>query len=175
MLALRPTQGGEFPAELVMTNFAVLFLFGLCAVALFRLLRHALGSDSLAFLWAAVGILTLPTAAFAFQFYPELAALLLTILLTTYVWFHAPQSGALMAAAAGVATAGLHLAPSQRSSAVTVRRAPGDAQDPSRRSRLAFLAAAGFVFSHADGVRVSRHRQLDTDGAVGRTGSGSPP
>ena len=146
VLALRPTQGGEFPAELVMTNFAVLFLFGLCGVALFRLLRHALGSDSLAFLWAVVGLLTLPTAAFAFQFYPELAALLLTILLTTYVWFHAQQSGVVMAAAAGAATAGfvwLHPRFLPLSLCVAL---PAIIRTSSRRSRLAFLAAAGFVY-----------------------------
>ncbi len=146
VLALRPTTGGEFPAELILCNMTVLFLFGLCAVALFRLLRHALQSDALAFVWAAVGILTLPTAAFAFQFYPELVALLFAILVTTYVWFHAPQSVALMAAAAGVATAGLAwlhprflpLSLCLGFSAIVRTRSP--------ESRLAFLGAAGLVF-----------------------------
>jgi hypothetical protein len=146
VLALRPTQEGEFPAELVMTNFAVLFLFGLCGVALFRLLRHALGSDSLAFLWAAVGVLTLPTAAFAFQFYPELAALLLTILVTTYVWFHASQSGTLMAAAAGAATAGLIWLHPRFLPLSMCLALPAILRTSSRRSRLALVAAAGFVY-----------------------------
>ena len=146
VLALRPTQQGEFPAELVITNFAVLFLFGLCGVALFRLLRHALGSDALAFVWAAVGILTLPTAAFAFQFYPELAALLLTILVTTYVWFHAQHSGALMAAAAGAATAGLIWLHPRFLPLSMCLALPAILRTSTRRSRLAFLAAAGFVY-----------------------------
>ena len=146
VLALRPTQGGEFPAELVMTNFAVLFLFGLCGVALFRLLRHALGSDSLAFLWAAVGLLTLPTAAFAFQFYPELAAL-------------SPDDPGddlrlVSCAAVGRRHGGCRWRGNRGSVWLHPRflplsmclALPAILRTASRRSRLSFLAAAGFVY-----------------------------
>lgn len=97
----------EFPRHTVMMHFGLLLVFGFSAVALFRLLRHALESELLALIWATVATLTLPTAAFAFQFYPELPALLLIVLLTTYVWFHAPTSGTTRAAAAGAIAAGL--------------------------------------------------------------------
>jgi hypothetical protein len=97
----------EFPAELVMTNTMMLLVYGLCGVALFRLLRHALSSDRLSALWAAIGMATMPVTAFAFQFYPELPAALLVIVVSTYLLFHAPKSSAVAACAAGAAAASL--------------------------------------------------------------------
>jgi hypothetical protein len=97
----------EFPRHTVMMHFGLLLVFGFAAVALFRLFRHALGSDLLGALWSGLAMLTLPAAAFAFQLYPELPALLLIILVTAYVWFHAPTSGAGRAMAAGAMAAGL--------------------------------------------------------------------
>lgn len=97
----------EFPAELVMTNTMMLLVYGLCGVALFRLLRHALSSDRLAALWAAIGMVTMPVTAFAFQFYPELPAALLVIVVSTYLLFHATKSSAVAACAAGAAAASL--------------------------------------------------------------------
>jgi hypothetical protein len=107
LLATRAGYGNEFPSDMVFSHLTLLFIFGATGVALFRLLRLALESDVLALFWAPVGMLTLPTAAFAFQFYPELPALLLIVLLTTYVWFRADASERVGAAAAGAAAAGL--------------------------------------------------------------------
>jgi hypothetical protein len=96
----------EFPAELRMTNLVMLLTYGACAAALFRLLRKALGHDHLAWIWAAIGTMTLPTTAFAFQLYTELPAALIIIAVTSYVLF-APGSSSRTAIAAGAATAGL--------------------------------------------------------------------
>ncbi|MEO8071171.1 MAG: hypothetical protein ABI652_07195, partial [Acidobacteriota bacterium] len=87
LLATQPSATGEFPRELAMTNLSMLLIYGGCAVALFRLLRQALGSEPLAWLWAAFATMTLPTAAFAFQIYPELPVLLMLLILINYVWF----------------------------------------------------------------------------------------
>src|SRR3954471_3245415 len=66
LLGLHAGYQGEFPDELVMTNLMMLLTFGFCGVALFRLLRILLTSDALALLWSAVGVIMLPTGAFAF-------------------------------------------------------------------------------------------------------------
>lgn len=86
-LGMQSGYQGEFPAELVMTNLTMLVLLGVSAVALFRLLRRALDSESLAWLASALAMLTLPMTAFAFQFYPEVPALLLIVMAANYVWF----------------------------------------------------------------------------------------
>jgi hypothetical protein len=102
-----PGYQNEFPADLIMTNVMMLLVYAACAVAMFRLLRHALGSDGLAGLWAAVALLTLPTTAFAFQFYPETPALLIILIVSTVVLFRAERTTPLAAAAAGGAAASL--------------------------------------------------------------------
>jgi hypothetical protein len=107
LLGLHPGYQGEFPSDLVMTNLTMLVIYGLCAVALFRLLRHALQSEALASLWAALGIMTMPMTAFAFQLYPELPALLVILIVTNFIFFHAPGSAPLAAAAAGAASGAL--------------------------------------------------------------------
>lgn len=107
LLGIDAGYQNEFPAELVMTNTMMLLVYGLCGVALFRLLRHALSSDRLAALWAAIGMATMPVTAFAFQFYPELPAALLVIVVSTYLLFHATKSSAVAACAAGAGAASL--------------------------------------------------------------------
>ena len=146
VLALRATTEGEFPAELVMTNLAMLLTYGLCAVALFRLLRHALGSEALAIFWAAVGMMSLPAGAFAFQYYPEVPALLVVILSTTYVWFRAPDAKWFTSAAGGVATAGLAWFHPRFLLLSAVLALTGMLRTGSRRSRVAFLISAAFVY-----------------------------
>jgi hypothetical protein len=93
LLSVNAGYFGEFPSELVMTNVTMLVLLGLSGVALFRLLRRALGSEFVASLAAGVAMLTLPTTAFAFQFYPEVPALLLILVAANVVWFHAASEG----------------------------------------------------------------------------------
>jgi len=90
-----------------MTNVMMLLVFGFCGVALFRLLRLLLLSDALAVLWAVIGVITLPTGAFAFQFYPELVALLILLIVSRFLLARAPSAAPVDAVAAGAACASL--------------------------------------------------------------------
>ena len=140
-----PGYQGEFAPSLVMTNAMLLLMFGGCGVALVRLLRHALASDTLAALWAAGAMLTLPTAAFAFQFYPELPGLLVILLVSTYVLFAPSDVTIRLAIAAGAGAAGLawlhprFLLVSALLAVCGVLRSRG-------RGRTAFAGAAGLVY-----------------------------
>ena len=142
---MRPGYQGEFAPSLVMTNAMLLLMFGGCGVALVRLLRHALASDTLAALWAAGAMLTLPTAAFAFQFYPELPGLLVILLVSTYVLFAPSDVTIRLAIAAGAGAAGLawlhprFLLVSALLAVCGVLRSRG-------RGRTAFAGAAGLVY-----------------------------
>src|SRR5204862_2550314 len=75
LLNVDSSADGKWPADFTATNLMMLLVYGVCSVVLFRLLRHALGSDVLAWIWFAAASLPLPTTAFAFQLYPELPAL----------------------------------------------------------------------------------------------------
>jgi len=77
----------EFPAELPLTNTTMLVCLGVAAVALFRLLVNATGSESTAWFGALVAVASLPTSAFAFQFYPEVPALAIILTVANQVWF----------------------------------------------------------------------------------------
>lgn len=79
LLATGAGSDGKFPDQLPMTDLMMLLWAGACAVALFRLLANALGSDRDGWLWTAIGAFTLPTSAFAYQFYPELPALFVVL------------------------------------------------------------------------------------------------
>jgi hypothetical protein len=142
VLSLRSTEQGEFPAELVMTNLTMLFLYGLCAVALFRLLRHALASDVLALFWSALAMLSLPSAAFAFQFYPEIPALFIILLVTTYIWFHAPGAPWTRAAAAGLGAGTLAWFHPRFLLVSLVLMAVGAMRTTDNRARFGFVTAA---------------------------------
>ena len=143
--SLPPGYQGEFAPSLVMTNVVLLLMFGASAVALGRLLRHALRSDGLAAAWAALAMLTLPTSAFAFQFYPELPGLLLIVLVCTYVLFAPAQTHVALAASAGLGAAGLAwLHP--RFLLVSAVLAVCGLVRSDARSRLAFAFAAGLVY-----------------------------
>ncbi len=145
LLALPHPEDGEFPAQLVMTYLTMLLLYGCSAVALFRLLRRALVSDTLGLLWAAIAMLTLPTAAFAFQFYPEIPALLVILLVTSYVWFHAREGRWIPAAAAGAGAGGLAWFHPRFLLVSAVLVVAGMVAATSRRSRLAFAGAAALA------------------------------
>ena len=107
LLGLHPGYQGEFPDELVMTNVMMLLVFGFCGVALFRLLRILLVSDALALLWSAVGVIMLPAGAFAFQFYPELVALLILLVVSNFLLARVPSARPVHAFAAGAACGSL--------------------------------------------------------------------
>jgi hypothetical protein len=107
LLGLNSGYQGEFPDELVMTSISMLLVFGFCGVALFRLLRNLLRSEGLAVFWAAIGVMALPTGAFAFQFYPELVALLILLILGNFLLTRPTTSATWQAIAAGAATGAL--------------------------------------------------------------------
>jgi hypothetical protein len=136
----------EFPRHTDMMHFGLLVVFGVTAVALFRLFRHALGSDLLAAIWSGLAMLTLPAAAFAFQLYPELPALLLIILVTTYVWFHAPTSGAGRAMGAGALAAGLAWFHPRFLLISALFVFAGLVTTRERRARIAFLCGAAVLY-----------------------------
>jgi hypothetical protein len=92
VFARTPGYQNEFPLELPATTATLLLLYAACTIALFRLFRNALQSQRQAFIWAPAAVVTLPVAAFPFQIYPELAALLLIATVTNYVLFSPNQS-----------------------------------------------------------------------------------
>ncbi|MCC7008839.1 MAG: hypothetical protein IT184_08490 [Acidobacteria bacterium] len=87
LVATTSTDDGKFPREFPLTTLTMWLWAGACAVALFRLLADALCAESLAWVWALVGLCTLPAAAFAFQLYPELPALWIVLTGTRHVLF----------------------------------------------------------------------------------------
>jgi hypothetical protein len=111
LLSIDSSPDGKWPADLTMTNVMMLLTYGLCSVVLFRLFRHALGSEPLAWIWAAMAMLTLPTGAFAFQLYPELPALLIIAAVSNELLFggRSRAPGAAAAGAAAAALAWLHV------------------------------------------------------------------
>src|SRR5262249_38472037 len=136
-----------FPSELVMTNVMLLLVYGAAAVALFRLLRRALGSELLAMVWAAIALVTLPSAAFPFQFYPELPALLMILLCSLYAMFAAPETGRGTAAAFGAATAFLAWLHPRFLLVSIVILAIGAARTEAARRRILIVAAGAVYFS----------------------------
>jgi hypothetical protein len=87
LLNVNASRDGKWPANLTMTNLMMLVTYGIAAVVLFRLLRNALGSEALAWIWAAFAMVTFPTAAFAFQLYPEMPALLVILAVSNALFF----------------------------------------------------------------------------------------
>ena len=73
-LATSARHQGVFPDPLHATNAAVLFLWAGWGVALFALLRTVTGHLRASWGLAALGMMTMPMAAFGFQIYPEAAA-----------------------------------------------------------------------------------------------------
>ncbi len=101
----------QFPTDLYATGGIVLLLYVAWGVIVFRLLRRSTADAALAWVVTAVVFLSLPVTAFAYQYYPEVAAGLIAAVLVHYnVWGDA-RSGT--SAAAYGATAGflpwLHL------------------------------------------------------------------
>jgi hypothetical protein len=96
---------GVFPNRLPTTNLAVLLLWAGWGVALFALLRVVTGDLSSAWGLAALGMMTMPVAAFGFQIYPEAAAGIVVCSVLAWTLGRGPRDGRLIAAiAAGAAT-----------------------------------------------------------------------
>ena len=146
LLNAQSGYNGEFPRHTVMMHFSLLVVFGFTAVAVFRLLRHVLQSDVLALVWAAAAMLSLPTAAFAFQFYPELPSLLLIVWLTTHVWFHAREGSVHRALVAGALSAGLGWLHPRFLLISAVFTVSGVVTTRKRRASIAFLSGAMAVY-----------------------------
>jgi hypothetical protein len=96
----------ELPRQLILTNITMLLLYGWCGISVLRLLSNALPSQIEALVWCVAALTTLPTSAFAFQFYPELPALLVIATITNWVLFSKDKSD-WSAFGAGLATGGL--------------------------------------------------------------------
>ncbi len=96
---------GVFPDRLPATNLAVLLLWAGWGVALFALLRVVTGNVPLSWGLAALGMMTMPVAAFGFQIYPEATAGIVVCSVLAWTLGRAPRDQRLTAAiAAGVAT-----------------------------------------------------------------------
>jgi len=74
----------QFPTNLYGTASIVLLLYVLWGLSIFRLLRSHTQHAVVSSIIAAVLFLSLPTAAFAYQYYPEVAAGLIVALLVHY-------------------------------------------------------------------------------------------
>ncbi len=77
----------QFPTDLYATNISVLILYLLWGLALFRLLRTYTGETIISWLITTVVFLSLPVSAFAYQYYPEVAAGLLVTMLVRFAVF----------------------------------------------------------------------------------------
>jgi len=74
----------QFPTDLYATNLTVLMLWIVWSAAVFRLLSAYTGRNVLSALITTVVFLSLPVTAFAYQYYPEVAAGLGVALLARY-------------------------------------------------------------------------------------------
>lgn len=97
---------GVFPDRLPLTNLAVLLLWAGWGVALFTLLRVALDDTAVAWVVAALTMMTMPMAAFGFQIYPESAAGIIVCLVLAWILKDATTDARTIAAAVVGAAAG---------------------------------------------------------------------
>jgi len=77
----------QVPERLAATDGMMLLTYALWAIALTGLLRRYTGDPLIAWVVAAVCLMTLPVAAFPFQIYPEIAAGLIVTLAVAFVLF----------------------------------------------------------------------------------------
>jgi hypothetical protein len=89
---VRPDAEAHWPGSLDAVNTFFLALYAVWSVVIFRFLRHLVGSLSVAWVAAATTTLTLPLAAFPFQFYPELPGGVILFLVGGHLLFHANPS-----------------------------------------------------------------------------------
>lgn len=79
------TEHPQFPTNLFCTNGSVLILYLLWGVAVFRLLWAYTGRALMTWIMTCVVMLSLPSTAFSYQYYPEVAAGLAVALIVPYV------------------------------------------------------------------------------------------
>ena len=97
---------GVFPNQLRATNLAVLLLWAGWGVALLALLRAVIPHETTAWALAALGMMTMPVAAFGFQIYPEAAAGTIVCGVLAWVLRTAPEDARLRGAIAAGAALG---------------------------------------------------------------------
>ena len=168
-LSIAPGYQHEFPADLYMTTGTLLLLYGLCGVALFRLLRHVIGHDGGAAVLGLVGVLTLPTTAFPFQIYPEIPAALIVLTVTTVLLCHREHARPTAAAFAGAAVSYLLWLHPRFLLLVLVLSALAVLN--LRRRATSFLHRGGDCRTLVVRSRLPHHRKLVADGVV-RLGPG---
>ncbi len=89
-----PGSAAQWPDDLPAVQVFLLALYALWTVIVFRFLRRCIGTDWPAWIAALVLVLTLPVAAFPFQYYPELAAGVLVSAVAGYLLFPGPGRAA---------------------------------------------------------------------------------
>lgn len=95
------TWDGNFPRPQHMLNVALLTLFGLYALVVFRLLR-AHTERRLAWVLTLISMVAMPVGAFAFQVYPEIAAGVLLVSAVLYLLSSHRSAWAALACGVGV-------------------------------------------------------------------------
>ena len=81
---VRPGSVAQWPDELHAVNAFFLFVYVAWAVLIFRFLQRLVQATLVAWMATLALVLTMPLAAFPFQFYPELAAGVLVLLVAGY-------------------------------------------------------------------------------------------
>jgi len=84
---VEPGSPAQWPAELNALNGFFLGLYALWSLVIFRFLRRCVGANMPAWIVTLALTLTLPVAAFPFQFYPETAAGVLLSAVAAYLLF----------------------------------------------------------------------------------------
>ena len=85
--AVAPGSSAQWPDRLYAVNAFFLTVYIVWAVLIFRFLRRLIQATSVAWIATLALVLTLPMAAFPFQFYPELVAGVLVFLVAGHVLF----------------------------------------------------------------------------------------
>lgn len=97
---------GVFPQQMPVTNLALVVIWAVWGVVVFRLIHASAGRIALSWTLAAAAMLTMPVAAFPFQIYPETTGGLILSAIALWLLFGRPDEGsAWRAAAAGAAAA----------------------------------------------------------------------
>jgi hypothetical protein len=95
------TGDGRFPAPRHMLSVTLLALFGLYALAVFRVLRVCT-ERRLAWILTLISMVAMPVGAFAFQFYPEITAGVLLMSAVLYLISNRQSAWIALACGAGV-------------------------------------------------------------------------
>ena len=90
---VRSGSAAQWPDELHAVNAFFLFVYVVGAVLIFRFLQRLVQATLVAWIATLALVLTMPVAAFPFQFYPELVAGVLVLLVAGYAVFPSEHPG----------------------------------------------------------------------------------